>query len=61
MAAKDFTEYVLDKANDVIDLNEEIAIELENLTGTVDEFVNEAVAAYRDQILNLIAAQDNTI
>jgi hypothetical protein len=61
MAAKDFTEYVLDKANDVIDLNEEIAIELENLTGTVDEFVNEAVAAYRDQILNLIAAQDDII
>jgi heme oxygenase len=61
MAAKDFTEYVLDKANDIIDLNEEIAIELENLTGTVDEFVNEAVAAYRDQILNLIAAQDDII
>jgi heme oxygenase len=61
MAAKDFTEYVLDKANDIIDLNEEIAIELENLTGTVDEFVNEAVAAYRDQILSLIAAQDDII
>jgi hypothetical protein len=61
MAAKDFTEYVIDKANDVVDLKEEIAIELENLTGTVDEFVNEAVAAYRDQILSLIAAQDDVI
>jgi hypothetical protein len=59
MAATDFTEYVLDKANDVIDLKEELATELADLTGTVDEFVNEAVAAYRDQILSLIARQDD--
>lgn len=61
MAATDFTEYVLDKANDVIDLKEELATELANLTGTVDEFVNEAAAAYRDQILSLIARQDDVL
>lgn len=58
MSAREFTEYVLDKANDVIDLREEIATELADLVGSVEDFVNEAVAEYRDQILSLIAAQD---
>jgi hypothetical protein len=54
MAGKDFTEYVLDKADDVIDVAEEIKTELDQLTGSVEDFVNDAVTAYRDYLLGLI-------
>lgn len=54
MAGKDFTEYVLDKADDVIDVAEEIKTELDQLTGSVEDFVNDAVSAYRNYLLGLI-------
>jgi hypothetical protein len=58
MAGKEFTEYVIDKANDVAYLDEEIANELDSLTGSVNEFVDEAVSAYREFILGLVASTD---
>ena len=54
MAGKDFTEYVLDKADDVIDVAEEIRTELDQLNGSVEDFVNDAVTASRDYLLGLI-------
>lgn len=54
MSGKEFTEYVLDKADDVIDVAEEIRTELDQLNGSVEDFVNDAVAAYRDYLLGLI-------
>lgn len=54
MSGKSFTEYVLDKADDVIDVTEEIITELDDLTGSPEDFVNDAVAAYREYLLGLI-------
>lgn len=54
MSGKEFTEYVLDKADDVIDVAEEIRTELDQLNGSVEDFVNDAVTAYRDYLLGLI-------
>lgn len=54
MPGKEFTEYVLDKADDVIDVAEEIRTELDQLNGSVEDFVNDAVTAYRDYLLGLI-------
>lgn len=54
MAGKEFTEYVLDKADDVIDVAEEIRTELGQLAGSAEDFVNDAVSAYRDYLLGLI-------
>lgn len=55
MSARDFTDYILDKANDVIDIAEEIATELDGFSGSVDAFIDDAVAAYRDYLVSLVA------
>jgi hypothetical protein len=54
MAGKDFTEYVIDKADDTIDVAEEFKTELDSLTGSVDDFINEAVSTYRNYLLGLV-------
>jgi hypothetical protein len=58
MAGKEFTEYVIDKATDVAYLDEEMATELANLAGPVSAFIDDAVAAYREYILSLVASTD---
>ena len=56
MAAKDFTDYVLDKANDVISVWHELEIELIELEGPVDAFIDDAVAAFREYLTSLADA-----
>jgi hypothetical protein len=58
MAGKEFTEYVIDKASDVAYLDEEMAVEIANLTGPVSAFVDDAVDAYREYLLGLVASND---
>lgn len=53
MAAKDFTEYVLEKADNVIDIASELEFELTSVDGLVDAFIDEAVAAYHDYLTDL--------
>lgn len=58
MAGKEFTEYVIDKASDVAYLDEEMAVEIANLTGPVSAFIDDAVDAYREYLLGLVASND---
>lgn len=58
MAGKEFTEYVIDKASDVAYLDEEMAVEIANLTGPVRAFIDDAVDAYREYLLGLVASND---
>lgn len=55
MSGKDFTEYVIEKANDVVDLVDEMGAELQFLDSSIDELINDAVAAYREYLLYVIA------
>lgn len=55
MAPKYFTEYVLEKADDVVDVATELETELAEFDGPVEKFVDEAVAAYRDYLADLIS------
>jgi hypothetical protein len=58
MAGKEFTEYVIDKASDVAYLDEEMAVEIANLTGPVSTFIDDAVNTYREYLLGLVTSND---
>jgi hypothetical protein len=58
MAGKEFTEYVIDKASDVAYLDEEMAVEIANLTGPVSAFIDDAVNTYREYLLGLVTSND---
>lgn len=53
MSAKDFTDYIIDKANDVIDVAHELGIEFIDLDTPVDDFINDAVEAFRTRLVEL--------
>ena len=60
MSAKDFTDYIIEKADDVIDIREEIETELANFDGSLDDFINDAVETFRTRLVELAESLEET-